>query len=77
MLHATAASILAAAESGPAKSKTAFYILGGVLAVWAVVISAVGITQPEFPGKPAQARAVMAFTALLVIAATASAVATS
>src|SRR4051794_461637 len=79
MLSATLATVLAAAEHGaePEKSKTAFYVAGGALAVWAVVISFVGITRPEFPEKPGPLRLVVAFTALLVAGAMGAAVATS
>ena len=79
MLSATLATVLAAAEHGaePEKSKTAFYIVGGALAVWAVTISAVGITRPEFPDKPGPMRLVIVFSALLVIGAMTAAVATA
>ena len=31
-------------------SKTLFYLLGGLLAVWAVVLFVVGMRSPSFPG---------------------------
>lgn len=64
-----------AAEGG--KSKTAFYVAGAVLAIWAVAVSVVGITQPDFPGTPVRTRAVMAVSGLLVLVAAASAVLTA
>jgi plastocyanin len=64
-----------AAEAG--KSKTAFYVAGAVLAVWAVAVSVVGITRPDFPGTPMRTRAVMAMSAILVLAAVGSAVLTA
>ena len=73
MLHAL---ITFAASEGEEPSKTAFYIAGGVLAVYAVVIGFIGITQADFPRKKAQARGVMALSAVLVAAAMASAVLT-
>ena len=48
-----------------------------MLAVWAVIISVIGITLPDFPGKSSIANAVMAFTALLVAGAMATAVITA
>ena len=61
-LHAL---ILVLAAAGQ-KSKTAFYIAGGVLAAWAVVVSLVGVTRPGFPfGRPGE-RAVIAVSVLLV-----------
>jgi hypothetical protein len=75
VLHALVT--LAAAE-GEESSKTLFYVLGGVLVAWAVVISAVGIARHEtFPPSPGATRAVMAISVLLVVAAMASAVITS
>ena len=65
----------AATEGEP--SKTAFYIAGGVLAVYAVVISALGITRMgTFPASTTQARGVMALSAVLVALAMATAVLT-
>jgi hypothetical protein len=58
-------------------SKVAFFIAGGVLAAWAVILSAIGISRPDFPGNNAGARAVMLISAVLVAAAMTAAVATS
>jgi hypothetical protein len=71
------AFILAAAEEGSEPSKAPFYVLGGVLAAWAVVVSAIGITQPDFPQNQGRARLVYAISALLVLGAVGSAVLTS
>ena len=61
-----------------AKSKVPFFIAGGLLAVWAVVISTlVGLRRPNFPGSQGGQRAVIGVSALLVFAAMFSAVATS
>jgi len=68
------ATILAEAEE---PSKTPFYIAGGLLAGWAVVLSAVGLTRHEFPGSAAVARGVMAISTLLVAGAMVAAVASS
>jgi uncharacterized cupredoxin-like copper-binding protein len=60
------------------KSKTPFYIAGAVLVVWAMVVSmGIGMRNPSFPSTVGAQRAVMATTALLVLAAISTAVATS
>ena len=69
------ATILAAAAEEAHKSQTPFYIAGGVLAVFAVVVAAIGITRPQLGGG--FARAVMGIGALLVVAAMATSVAVS
>ena len=70
--------IAATEEAGEESSKTLFYICGGVLAVWAVVVSAVGIRAHEtFPSTKSAARGVMAISAVLVVLAMASAVITA
>jgi hypothetical protein len=67
-----------AAEEGAEPSKTLFYVCGGLLAVWAVVVAAVGIRAHEtFPSSRGLARGVMAISVLLILAAMASAVITS
>ena len=72
-----AALITFAAEEGAEPSKTAFYIAGAVLVVFAVVISAIGITRiGTFPSSKGQARGVMALAVLLVATAMATAVIT-
>jgi hypothetical protein len=63
------------AEAGP--SKTPFFIVGGGLAAWAVILAAIGLSRPEFPGGQAAARGVMAISTVLVAAAMVTAVATS
>jgi hypothetical protein len=68
----------AATEAGHETSKTAFYVLGAVLAVFAVAVSAAGIKRHEtFPASAGQFRGVVALTVLLVAAAMASAVLTA
>ena len=59
------------------KSKTAWYVAGGALALWAVIVAAIGITQPEFPGKGPGRAVVMTISVLLVATAMAMAVITS
>jgi hypothetical protein len=67
--------VLAAEEAEP--SKTAFYLAGGLLAGWAVVLAAVGLSRPEFPGTTVAERGVMGLTAVIVLAAMATAVITA
>ncbi len=60
------------------KSKTPFYIAGGLLVAWALLLSLViGMRRPEFPRNSQQQRGVMAITAVLVLAALVTAIATS
>ncbi len=73
MVHALL--VLAAAEAEP--SKTGFYLCGGILAAWAVVLGFVGLRSPDFPGSDGAARGVMAISAVLVVAAMTAAVLTS
>jgi plastocyanin len=60
------------------KSKTPFYIVGGVLVVWAFVLSmGIGMRRPNFPGNRTAERAVIAISVTLVLATLAAAVLTS
>jgi hypothetical protein len=71
------ALIVFAAEEAEETSKAAFYIAGGVLAAFAVLVSILGITRiGSFPASQGQARGVMALGALLVAATMAAAVLT-
>jgi hypothetical protein len=72
-----AALITFAAEEGAEPSKTAFYIAGALLVVFAVAVSAIGLTRLDtFPSSKGQARGVCALAAVLVAAAMAAAVLT-
>jgi hypothetical protein len=66
------ASVLAVAEP----SRVPFFIAGGVLVIWAVVLSAIGLTRPEFPYNARGARAVMLLSFVFVIITLAAAIAT-
>ncbi len=60
------------------KSKVPFYIAGGILVVWALVLSlGLGLRKPDFPSSISGQRGVVAVTAVLVLAAVSSAVLTS
>ena len=60
-----------------APNKTPFYVAGGVLAAWAVVLSFIGVRSPAFPGSKGLQRAVIATSVVLVAAAMTAAVLTS
>jgi hypothetical protein len=75
MVHALL--VLAAEVEEAEPSKTAFYVCGGLLAAWAVVLGFVGLRSPDFPGNGAAARGIMALTAVLMVAAMATAVITA
>jgi hypothetical protein len=57
-------------------SKTLFYVLGMVAAVWAIVLFAVGMRSPGFPASEGAKRGVIGISVLIVAAAMASAVIT-
>jgi plastocyanin len=60
------------------KSKVPFYIAGGLLVAWAVIVSVgIGLRRPEFPGNLAGERMVIAITLVLVLAAVSTAVITA
>jgi hypothetical protein len=73
------AALLSLATAAPGEeetSKTLFYVLGGLLAVWAIVLFAVGMRSSSFPGSSGAMRGVIAISAVLVAATMASAVIT-
>ena len=59
-----------------APSKVPFYIAGGVLAAWAVLLAVYGISHHEFPGSAARGRLVMLTSFVLVLATATAAVLT-
>jgi hypothetical protein len=56
------------------RSEAPFFIAGGLLATFAVLISVVGFTRPDFPSGAVAARGIMAVSAALVAGAMATAV---
>jgi plastocyanin len=56
---------------------TAFTVVGVILALWALVVTALGVMREDFPGKGAGQKIVMAISGVLVIAAIATAIGTS
>ena len=76
MLHTL--TLVFASTEGEESSKALFYVAGGALAVFAVAISALGISRiGSFPAGTGQARGVIGLAALLVLAAMASAIITA
>lgn len=53
---------------------TFFYVLGGLTAVWAVVLAALGIRQHGFPATPQATRVVIAISLTMFAAAVGSAI---
>jgi plastocyanin len=53
---------------------TAFHILGGLLALWALILSGLGVMRHDFPGKGPGQAIVMAISVVLVIGAISSAI---
>jgi plastocyanin len=70
-----AGALPVASEGEP--SKVPFYIAGGVLAAWAVMLAVQGLRNSEFPRTPGAARLVMVTSGVLVLVAVSMAVATS
>ena len=73
MLHAL--FVLAAEEAEP--SKTSFYLFGGALAAWAVILGFLGLRSAAFPGGERGARAVMGISGVLVVGTMATALITA
>jgi hypothetical protein len=65
--------LLAASEP----SKVPFYVAGGGLALWAVVLAGIGLTRPSFPYSDRGARGVIAISFALVVITISMAVVTS
>jgi hypothetical protein len=66
-------SLFAAAEP----SKVPFYIAGGLLAIWAVMLSWLGLTRPEFPFGQRGQRGVISISFVLFVIAVGAAIGTS
>ena len=65
----------AAEAAEESANHTPFYIAGGALALWAVLVSFVGMRgHANWPSSDGVARGIMGISALLVVAACATAV---
>ena len=69
---ARAASVIAAAPS-----KAPFYVAGGLLVAWAVLLGLIGLSHADFPGSAGRARLVMLTTVVLVAATVTASVLTA
>lgn len=58
-------------------SKVPFYLAGAVLVLWAVGLSAYGLTRPGFPSTVAGQRGVIGVSVVLALVAIAMAIHTS
>src|SRR4051812_28660870 len=54
-----------------------YYVLGSILVVWALVLSALGITRPDFPPSGAAGRALVGVTVAIVLGALVALLATT
>jgi cytosine/uracil/thiamine/allantoin permease len=68
-------STLLLAASEP--SKVPFFIAGGALAAWAVILATVGLNRPDFPRNLRGQRTVIGITFTLMVIAIAMAIVTS
>lgn len=60
------------------KSKVPFYIAGGALVAWALLLSlGIGLRKPDFPSNLRGQRAISVVSALLVVITLTTAIATS
>jgi len=55
----------------------AFHVLGGLLALWALLVSALGVTREGFPGSKSSERLVGTISVVLVVMAVGAAIITS
>jgi plastocyanin len=60
-----------------APSKVPFYVAGGVLVAWALVLALTGIRRPGFPGSSGARRGVIGASLLLVLATMTTAITTA
>jgi hypothetical protein len=66
--------VLAVVFAASQPSKVPWYIAGGVLALYAVVLAAIGLRRPDFPFGRAGERLVILVSVVLVVIAIGSAI---
>jgi hypothetical protein len=71
------ATLLTAIPELKEPSKTGFYVVGGLLVIWACALTFYGMRSPNWPPSKAGQRLVILLTALLVAGTMVAAVATS
>lgn len=69
--------MLATAEGGEESSKALFYILGGILAGVAVLVSVVGMSRPDWPSSDSAARGLTGIVVALVLGTCAAVIITA
>lgn len=69
------AALIAAVEEEP--SQTLYFLAGGALALWAIGVSIVGFTRPDFPSSTMQSRAVIVTSIALTLFAMTAVILTS
>jgi hypothetical protein len=62
------------APFGSFQSVEGFYFVGGALAAWALLVSALGVMREDFPSTPGATRLVGAISVVLVIGAIGTAI---
>ena len=67
--------MLAAAEGAEPKDHTFFYVAGGALAAFAVIVGAIGIMRPNLPEGPN--KAIIGIGSVLVVLAMVASVSSS
>jgi hypothetical protein len=60
-----------------ASEKVPFYVLGGAFALWAVLLSAIGLTRPSFPNGTTGQAAVMGISIALAAGTIVAAITTA
>ena len=70
-------ALLQIAAEEAEKSKVPFFVAGGLLAAWAIVLFVVGMRTQTFPGGQSGERTVVAVSLVLMVAAMATAVITA
>jgi hypothetical protein len=68
------AAVIAPARCVSVRAVNEFHVLGGLLALWAVIVSFLGITREGFPGSKGVERAIAAISVILVALAIGSAI---
>ncbi len=58
-------------------SKVPFFIIGGALAVYAVILGTIGMQRPDFPSNIRGQRGVIALTTVIAVLAVGAAILTS
>ena len=69
--------LILASTEGAEASKTPFYLAGGLLTLFAVLVGALGVVKHDFPSSKGASTAVLGVGVLLVVATMVTTVLTS